>query len=307
MSRCFCGEVWSTSSGPGRVVGAIARSIVGVQVPLPDDFTFEYCAACEKRNLTPELEARFLEVERVALARSDALPRISSPTEEPWTTKQCRLCNGEPIAPWPPGSTGSGPTHHTCHPGEERAVTACQHQWREGLSGRGENVSCALCQRTAPKAIYLLGEVDRLREVAEKAEAKASQYMADWVAAKYDFGTSMAKARTALVTINAIRNSIIGTQTVNWSEHVYPIIAALDAAGMVGVPYETARANAGTLIERATKAEAEVERLRAVVDAVRAYKVADDRMGDSPALLHEAELRWSDVCAALARLDEKKR
>ena len=38
----------------------------------------------------------------------------------PYTTESCRLCNGEPMAPWPPG-TGKGPTHHTCHPGEERA------------------------------------------------------------------------------------------------------------------------------------------------------------------------------------------
>jgi hypothetical protein len=36
-------------------------------------------------------------------------------------TATCRLCNGEKIAPWPP-IPGGGPTHHTCHPGEERPV-----------------------------------------------------------------------------------------------------------------------------------------------------------------------------------------
>ena len=36
----------------------------------------------------------------------------------PYETLTCRLCNGEPIVPW--DSIGSGPTHHTCYPGEER-------------------------------------------------------------------------------------------------------------------------------------------------------------------------------------------
>lgn len=39
---------------------------------------------------------------------------------ESYATRSCRLCNGETIAP-PPPTTGGGPTHHTCHPGEERA------------------------------------------------------------------------------------------------------------------------------------------------------------------------------------------
>jgi hypothetical protein len=37
----------------------------------------------------------------------------------PSATQTCRVCSGEPIAPWPP-KLGDGPTHHTCHPGEER-------------------------------------------------------------------------------------------------------------------------------------------------------------------------------------------
>lgn len=62
--------------------------------------------------------------------------------------------------------------------------------------------------------------------------------------------------------VNAVRNSIIGAQSLNWSEHVYPLVAALDAAGFRGQAYPEARKNVGTLIERATRAEAEVERLR---------------------------------------------
>lgn len=64
-----CGTPWAISRGPGRVVGAIARSITGVYVPLPDDFEFEFCPTCNVRNMTPELEARFLAVESAAHPR----------------------------------------------------------------------------------------------------------------------------------------------------------------------------------------------------------------------------------------------
>jgi len=44
---------------------------------------------------------------------------LMSAWQEPFATRSCRVCNGEPLAPWPPG-VGKGPTHHTCYPGEER-------------------------------------------------------------------------------------------------------------------------------------------------------------------------------------------
>lgn len=67
MSCPYCKGPWAVSSGPGRVVGPIANSIQGVSAPLPDDFTFEYCPPCRTRNMTPELEKRFLAVERAYL------------------------------------------------------------------------------------------------------------------------------------------------------------------------------------------------------------------------------------------------
>jgi len=42
------------------------------------------------------------------------------------------------------------------------------------------------------------------------------------------------KHAVALGKINDIRNSIIGCQTVNWSEHIYPLVAALEGAGIEG-------------------------------------------------------------------------
>lgn len=59
----------------------------------------------------------------------------------------------------------------------------------------------------------------------------------------------------ALKAINEIRNSIIGLRALNWSEHVYPLVAALDKAGYEGIGYPEARKYFGSLLERAVKAE----------------------------------------------------
>lgn len=65
----------------------------------------------------------------------------------------------------------------------------------------------------------------------------------------------------ALEAINAIRDSIVGLQSFNFSEHAYPLVAALNAAGFEGKPYPDARENVGTLLERTNTAEARVAAL----------------------------------------------
>jgi hypothetical protein len=80
------------------------------------------------------------------------------------------------------------------------------------------------------------------------------------------------EAQAALGKLNEIRNSIIGAQAVNWSEHVYPLVAVLDAAGLPGMPYPEARQNVGTLLSRLAAAEARATRaegaLRELNDAL---------------------------------------
>lgn len=46
----------------------------------------------------------------------------------------------------------------------------------------------------------------------------------------------------ALATIDTVRNYIIGCQTVNWSRHIYPLVAALEEAGYHGRSYDEMRA-----------------------------------------------------------------
>lgn len=73
---------------------------------------------------------------------------------------------------------------------------------------------------------------------------------------------------SALNKINDIRNSIIGFQTVHWSEHVRPLIATLEEVGFIGAAYPDAMNNCNTLLDRARKAETDRDTLRQHLDAV---------------------------------------
>jgi hypothetical protein len=73
----------------------------------------------------------------------------------------------------------------------------------------------------------------------------------------------------SLMKINVIRNSIVGLQTVNWSEHIYPLVAALNEAGQVGMEYPEAREQFGTMLDRTNAAEAKVVALTEERDEAR--------------------------------------
>jgi len=83
------------------------------------------------------------------------------------------------------------------------------------------------------------------------------------------------KLRAALSKLNEIRNSIVGVQGFNFSEHAYPMVAALNEAGFEGLPYPEAKANVGTLIERATLAE---DAIKGVIEQVESNDTCSARM-----------------------------
>ena len=62
--------------------------------------------------------------------------------------------------------------------------------------------------------------------------------------------------------INEIRNSIVGFQTVNWSKHVYPLVAALDDAGIKGEGYEVSSEKATTILDDLKELRAELATLK---------------------------------------------
>lgn len=80
------------------------------------------------------------------------------------------------------------------------------------------------------------------------------------------FENEVDRLRAALAKINDIRNSIVGLQTVNWSEHVYPLVKVLDEVGLKGMPYPDAKEQYGTMLDRTVAAETEIDRLRGVVN-----------------------------------------
>lgn len=72
----------------------------------------------------------------------------------------------------------------------------------------------------------------------------------------------VAVLETLAAKVDAIRNSIVGAQTFNWSEHAYPLVAALGEAGYPGEGYAIARKNLGTLTDRVRVLEAALHEIR---------------------------------------------
>ena len=122
-----------------------------------------------------------------------------------------------------------------------------------------------------PSYAYELNRAERWGIVPPYTAAIHAAHLAS---SRADLAAMTARAEAAdvaLTKINEIRKSIVGMQGFNFSEHAYPLVAALDAAGYDGGTYEINRDNLGTLIERATKAEASlIEEMAKRVEAEHA-------------------------------------
>lgn len=78
--------------------------------------------------------------------------------------------------------------------------------------------------------------------------------------------TKIAKLEATLIKISAIRDSIVGAQGFNFSEHAFPLVAALEEAGLKGAGHKIASKNFGTLLDRIEAAEAVIEQIRKAAD-----------------------------------------
>jgi hypothetical protein len=87
------------------------------------------------------------------------------------------------------------------------------------------------------------------------------QIEADWKVRAEAAEAEVKKLRGGLTKISAIRDSIVGFQSVGWSEHIYPLVAVLHDVGFDGVGYDEARKETRTLLDRAEAAEALADRL----------------------------------------------
>lgn len=152
--------------------------------------------------------------------------------------------------------------------------------------GRDVNEGCLTLQANGVCAIIPFGRAD--------ADADAIVALRNAAPAIADLCREVEALRDAMRTISGIRDSIIGAQAVNWSEHVYPLVAALDGAGFAGASYETARANVGTLLQRIATLEAELAQARShrcggivlsAEDADRIAALLEEQPGPTPAML----------------------
>ena len=111
------------------------------------------------------------------------------------------------------------------------------------------------------------------------------------------------RLEASLKKIDEIRNSLIGTQTVNWSAHIYPLVAALAEAGYKGESYDVAREKAETLIEQRNDAISRAEQAESSLSTLHA-ELDDERSTFSSFVEHHAatELELNSIKSRLSML-----
>ena len=102
----------------------------------------------------------------------------------------------------------------------------------------------------------------RIELDATKATDGVKRERDEAIRAHEETKAQMARYTTALRKIDGIRNSIVGMQGFNFSEHAYPLVAALGEAGFEGDGYVLSAKNLGTLIEQRNAAERERDEAR---------------------------------------------
>lgn len=103
----------------------------------------------------------------------------------------------------------------------------------------------------------VLAAIDRLDHECQTSMATIASERARAEAAE----AKIERLLAGLTAISAIRDSIIGFQNVGWSEHIYPLVAALHDAGFEGVGYDEARKNVSRTIDALAAAEAQRDKL----------------------------------------------
>jgi hypothetical protein len=124
------------------------------------------------------------------------------------------------------------------------------------------------------RVTFTAAEVRSLLACIDSLDAELMAATHEEQAAKFErraAAAETARLRTALEKIDAIRNDIIGRQNINWSRHIYPLVAALGEAGFEGADYEVARA----------KAKQEIDWIIANPDRAAAYALVERETRDA--------------------------
>jgi hypothetical protein len=132
--------------------------------------------------------------------------------------------------------------------------------WKASYERSASDLDAALAANASVGRTIVVRGVELMRARSDLDTARSVLSVA--VRVKCELAKKLARMEVALAKIDAIRNSIVALQTMNWSEHAYPLVAALEEAGFKGSGYPGDRENFGTLFERLTKAEAALAQLR---------------------------------------------
>ncbi len=87
------------------------------------------------------------------------------------------------------------------------------------------------------------------------------------------------RLKLALRKIDAIRNSIVACQSVNWSAHIYPLVEALESAGYRGMDYKDAEAKFAPTWEQSQPAEGRPVAQTSPSEAIASELAALDLVG----------------------------
>jgi len=132
---------------------------------------------------------------------------------------------------------------------------------RVHLSAVRVDYNCALAElKSARDDLKSLKEWEdkRYREAAARFEAYRAESQAE-----------LKVKSEALLKINDIRNSIVGLQRLDWSEHVYPLVASLDEAGVQGAGWPAAREVHRPVLVQLNEATVELARLKTELESAR--------------------------------------
>lgn len=102
------------------------------------------------------------------------------------------------------------------------------------------------------------------------------------------------RLRKALEKVDAIRNSIIGFQNVGWSDHIYPLVAALEDAGFNGKGYDVMRTEIRTMLEAERQLSASQAQLNTYREALEPFAEWVDAMEANEFLSGSRFSHWSD-------------
>jgi hypothetical protein len=159
-----------------------------------------------------------------------------------------------------------------CSEGQARAAEHAYWHDKYNVTGCINDMRLAITTAVGAEVDALHDKLDaavKARDQWCKDFGIMSEQQADGLSRESVLRAQFASAEAALQKINAIRNSIVGCQTVNFSEHVYPLVAALDEAGFVGDGYDVSRKNVGTMMQQRDAATARAEQAERDLAAMR--------------------------------------